>query len=88
MSNQENLNSELKHAAEELIHPKQAHKQKLQKELIEDRKKLRIADEKIITVGNKKLKKIRYERLVNGKYIKAHTKTVYLGKKNQVKGRK
>jgi hypothetical protein len=70
-------------AANEIINPKQANNQRQIRKDAEERKKIRVIDEKILTVGNKKVKKIRYERLINGKYVKGNTKVIYLGKKGK-----
>ena len=78
---------EVKTETAELINPKQAHNQKQIKKEAEARKKIRLVDEKILIRGNKKIKQLRYEVLVNGKYVKGNTKTIYLGKKNPKKGK-
>lgn len=69
--------------SEELINPKQAHAVTVAKKELEDRSKIRISSEKVFARGEKKLKKISYERQINGKWYKDHSKIIYLGKKTK-----
>jgi hypothetical protein len=41
---------------------------------------MRVKSEKIFDINGKRLKKIFYERNVNGTWMKDHSKTIYLGK--------
>jgi len=74
-------------SSEELINPKQAQIMENVKKDADDKRKIRVASEKILKNGNKKIKKIIYEKNVNGKWVKWNTKNIYLGNK-KIKGEK
>jgi hypothetical protein len=67
----------------ELINPKQAHNAAQVKKEQEDKKKIRVSNEKVFFRGNKKLKRISFERNIDGKWFKDHSKIIYLGKKSK-----
>ena len=64
----------------ENINPKQANNVEIIKKEAAERNKIRVAKEVTIKNGNKRIKKISYEKNVNGKWIKWNTKNIYLGK--------
>jgi hypothetical protein len=63
----------------ELVNPRQAAIQEQIKKDAEDKRKTRVKDEKILKIGDKRVKKITYEKNVNGKWIKWNVKQIYLG---------